>query len=267
MTLDDNSTPQIKIWAPSENLPERIQKLRDHFYSFSNRPETNEPYSFTTGTDWDEVYSVHDWANEPALYAFFPSVNQTLKAMTVKVDLPTDYWDHSLAKRRAIFFHEVMTKYMPVIIIDGELIVGFNFNTALSRSLNKSETSSRNKEMKKYFKEATRLNEVGVGTASAVPGHLIPNYAKVMRVGLRGIAEEYEELLKRDLTPEHREFVESLILGCQTARDVSSRYAKKARELVPKERNISRKDELEKIAHTCERVPWEAPSTFCTVIR
>jgi pyruvate formate-lyase/glycerol dehydratase family glycyl radical enzyme len=262
MTIEENPIPLIKIWAPSQNLSERVQKLRDHFYSFTERKETNEPYSFTTGAEWDEVYSVHDWANEPAIYPFFPSINQTLKAMTVKVDLPTGYWDYGLAKRRAIFFHEVMTKYMPVIIIDGELIVGFNFNTALSRSLNKSETSARNKEMKKYFKEATRLNEVGIGTASAVPGHLIPNYAKVMRVGLRGIAEEYEELLKGDLTPEHHEFVESLILSCKTARDLSRRYAKKARELSLSETSPIRKDELDKIAQICERVPWEAPTTF-----
>jgi pyruvate formate-lyase/glycerol dehydratase family glycyl radical enzyme len=262
MTLEDDNIPHVKIWMPSDDLSERVQKLRDHFYSFADRKETNEPYSFTTGTDWDEVYSLHDWANEPALYPFFPSVNQTLKSMGVRVDLPSDYWNHSLEKRRAIFFHEVMMKYMPVIILDGELIVGFNFNTALSRSLNKSETSTRNKEMKRYFKEATRLNEVGVGTASAVPGHLIPNYAKVMRVGLRGVAEEYEELLKGDLTSEHREFVEALILSCQTARDVSRRYAKKAHDLAQCEINGIRKDELMKLAQICERVPWEAPSTF-----
>jgi len=77
MTLDAKTATDVKIWSPSENLPGRIQELRDHFYSFSDRKETNEPYSFTTDTDWDEVYSLHDWANEPALYPFFPSVNQT----------------------------------------------------------------------------------------------------------------------------------------------------------------------------------------------
>ncbi len=262
MTLNDNTIPAIKIWSPSENLPERIQKLRNHFYSFNTRKETNEPYSFTTGTDWDEVYSIHDWANEPALYPFFPSVNQTLKSMAVKIELPEDYWRYGLAKRRAIFFHEVMTRYMPTLILDGELIVGFNFNTALSRFLSKSQTKARNKEMKKYFEEASRLNTVGVGTASAVPGHLIPNYAKVMKIGLRGIAEEYEEILKRDLTPEHREFIESLILSLQTTRDVSCRYAKKASELARAEPDPSRREELERIREICGRVPWEAPTSF-----
>lgn len=262
MTVEETKTPTIEIWTHSDKLSDRVQKLRDHFYSFHEREETNEPYSFTTGTDWDEVYTVHDWANEPAIYPFFASINQTLKSMAVKVELPEDYWELGLPMRRAIFFHEVMTRYMPTLILDGELVVGFNFNTALSRSLNKSETKVRNKEMKAYFKEATRLNEIGVGTASSVPGHLIPNYAKVMRVGLRGIVKEYEELLKGNLMSEHREFIESLILSCKTAQDVSLRYAKKASQLAESETDSNRKEELEKIAEICTRGPWEIPSSF-----
>jgi pyruvate formate-lyase/glycerol dehydratase family glycyl radical enzyme len=262
LTVDENKEPMIKIWSPSETLSKRVQKLREHFYSFDEREETNEPYSFTTGTEWDEVYTFHDWANEPALYPFMTSIDQTLKAMAVKVDLPEGYWNQGLAMRRAVFLHEVMTKYMPTIILDGELIVGFNFNTALSRSLNKSETKARNKEMDKWFEEASTLNEYGIGTASSVPGHIIPNYAKVMKLGMKGLAEEYRELLKSDITPEHREFVESLILSCETARDVGLRYSKKAQELASNETEQERKKELLKIAHILQRVPWEPPRTF-----
>lgn len=262
MTVDENETPLIKIWSPSETLSERVQKLRNHFYSFNERHETNEPYAFTTGTDWDEVYSVHDWANEPALYPFFPSVNQTLKAMGVKVDLPDGYWNQGLTMRRAVFFHEVMTKYMPIVILDGELIVGFNFNTALSKSLNKSETSRRNKEMAKWFKETSRLNEYGIGTGSSIPGHLIPNYTKVMKIGMRGLAEEYQALLNSELNPTHREFIEALILSCKTARDVGLRYSVRARELADRQQDSKRKEELLRIAEICSRVPWEAPASF-----
>ena len=262
LTVDENKAPLIKIWSPSGVLSERVQKLREQFYSFNDREITNEPYAFTTGTDWDEVYSVHDWANEPAIYPFMPSIDQTLKAMAVKVDLPDGYWQKGLAMRRAIFFHEVMTKYMPIIILDGELVVGFNFNTALSKSLNKSETKTRNKDMDAYFKKASRLNEKGFGTASSVGGHLIPNYAKAMTIGMKGLADEYRAILKGDLTPEHREFVESLILSCETARDVGLRYANKAKALAATEEDSRRKEELARIAEMLERVPWDAPTTF-----
>ncbi|NIV67620.1 hypothetical protein GWN43_02030, partial [Candidatus Bathyarchaeota archaeon] len=49
---------------------------------------------------------------------------------------------------------------------------------------------------------------------------------------------------------------ESLILSCETARDVGLRYSKKAQELVGKEQDSKRKKELQKIAEMLERVPW-----------
>ena len=262
MTANDLDTPSIEIWSPSEGLSPRVKRLRDHFYSFDTRAETNEPLAFSTGTDWDEVYSYHDWANEPALYQFFASISETLKAMAVDVELPRDYWDHGLPMRKAIFFHEVMRRYMPVVILDGELIVGFNFNTALSRSLNKKETKARKKETDAWFKKTKRLNDLGVGTASSALGHVIPNYAKALRIGLKGMAEEYEALLASDISDEHKEFVRSLILSLETAREVGRRYAQKARELAESESDQTRREELEKIASVCDRVPWEPPSTF-----
>jgi pyruvate formate-lyase/glycerol dehydratase family glycyl radical enzyme len=262
MTVENEKDALIDIWSPSEQLSERVRKLREEFYSFGDRKVTNEPYAFTTGTKWDEVYSIPDFANEPALYPFFASVKQTLRAMAIKVELPDDYWTKNLSMRRAIFFHEVMTKYMPIEILDGELIVGFNFNTALSRSLDKKETKSRTKMFNRWFKEASRLNALGVGTATSVPGHVIPNYAKVMKLGLKGISEEYRELLNNDLPKEHSEFIESLILSLETAREVSLRYSRKARELAENESNSKRREELEEIARICAKVPWNPPDSF-----
>ena len=262
MAIGEKSPTVSGIWSPSENLSERVKKLRKHFYSFHEREETNEPYSFTTGTPWDEVYSLHDWANEPAIYIFLPSIDQTLKAMAVNVELPETYWENGLSMRKSIFFHEVMTKHMPVTILEGELIVGFNFNTALSKSLTKGETKKRNKAMKKWFKEAKKFSDLGVGTASSAAGHLIPNYAKALRVGLKGIVDEFNEVLEGDLSKEHREFVQSLILSCETARDFNLRHSEKARELAEAENDPVRKSELETISRVCAKVPWNPPETF-----
>ncbi|TFF91671.1 hypothetical protein EU545_03255, partial [Candidatus Thorarchaeota archaeon] len=262
MTVQEGRPSEVEIWAPSTKLPKRVLELREHFYSFHDRELTNEPYSFTTGTEWDEVYAYHDWANEPAIYQFFPSIDATLKAMAVEVKLPAGFWDTTLEMRRAIFFHEVMTKYIPVTIIDGELIVGFNFNTSLSRSLNKSETKKRNKEMKEWFGQASHLNNTGIGTAAAVPGHIIPNYEKVLQIGFKGLVQEYQELQDDSLPPDHKEFIDALILSCKTARNFAYRYSQEARKLADKETNPERREELEEIARICRRVPWEPPETF-----
>lgn len=253
---------EVEIWSASNELSERVKALRNHFYSFYEREVTNEPYSFTTGTEWDEVYTYHDWANEPAIYQFMPSIDQTLKAMAVSVELPEDFWEHSLPHRRAVFFHEVMTHYMPVEIIDGELIVGFNFNTALSRSLNENETKERNKETDKWFEKAKRLNNLGVGTASSAPGHIIPNYAKVLKIGMKGLVQEFEEILASDISDEHRDFIEALILSCRTARDFNLRYAELAEDRAAETDDAERQAELEEIASICTKVPWEPAQTF-----
>ncbi|MHA1248319.1 MAG: pyruvate formate lyase family protein, partial [Candidatus Thorarchaeota archaeon] len=260
--VEDSKPGTISIWSPSDRLPERVRRLREHFYSFASRSETNEPYAFTTGTEWDELYSFHDWSNEPAIYQFLTSIDGTFKAMAVKVELPEDYWSHGLPMRRAIFFYEAMVHYMPTIIIDGELIVGFNFNTALSRSLTKAETKKRNKEMAAWFKEATRLAELGVGSVSAAPGHIIPNYAKVLRIGMKGMVEEYERIKATKTSEKHREFIDALILSLKTARDLSLRYAMKAEELAAEEADPKRRAELEEIARICRKVPWEPAETF-----
>ncbi len=262
MSVDKDEATSIDVWSHSEKLSSRVKKLREQFYSFDGRTETNEPYAFSTGAPWDQVYSFHDWANEPALYIFLASVRESLSAMAIDLELPDDFWDHTLQMRRAIVFHEAMTHYMPTRILDGEMIVGFHFNTALSKALNKGEAKKRNKEMNKWFKEASRLNGFGVGTTSATPGHIIPNYAKVLRVGFHGLVEEYENILKQPISAEHREFVEALILTCKTARAVNQRYAKEAQELAEIESDSRRKEELEEIARICNKVPWEPAETF-----
>jgi hypothetical protein len=62
MTVEETNRSTVEIWTPSTELSERVVKLRKHFYSFNERTITNEPYSFTTGTEWDEVYAYHDRA-------------------------------------------------------------------------------------------------------------------------------------------------------------------------------------------------------------
>ena len=262
MTIDKDEATSIDVWSHSEKLSSRVKKLRKQFYSFDERTETNEPYAFSTGAPWDQVYSYHDWAQEPALYIFLASIRESFSAMAVDLELPDDFWDHTLPMRRAIVFHEAMAHYMPTIILDDELIVGFHFNTALSKALNKDEAKERNKGMNKWFKEASRLNEFGIGTACAPAGHIIPNYAKVLRVGFRGLVEEYENILKQPISDEHREFVEALILACKTARAVNRRYAKESQGLAEAESDSQRKEELEEIARICNKVPWEPAETF-----
>ena len=55
-----------EMWEPSEELSDRIKKLRKEYFSFYDREYfRNEVIPFTTGTDWDELYSYDDWGDVP----------------------------------------------------------------------------------------------------------------------------------------------------------------------------------------------------------
>ncbi len=48
MTIDKDEATSIDVWSHSEKLSSRVKKLREQFYSFDERTETNEPYAFST---------------------------------------------------------------------------------------------------------------------------------------------------------------------------------------------------------------------------
>ena len=103
-------------------------------------------------------------------------------------------------------------------------------------------------------------------------GHQMANYEKVLHLGLKGIKEEVERYLAQLDQPymhyglkEKRDFYQAVLITLDAAMAYAGRYANLAREMAAKETNPKRKQELERIAEVCERVPvnpardwWEA---------
>ena len=194
-----------QLWSASGALSPRIQRLRKHFWSFYNRQESNEVRSYSTGTPWDMVFSAWSWTNVPEVALFLPGERSYLLAGAQKVELLPGFWEEPLVVRQALFFREVISRYLPVQVLEGELVVGFQFNTALSRCLKKDEARQRDKEEALFLKEWHALNDVGVGNCAAVPGHLVPDYPKALRLGWKGIQEEAQAVAADPLsTPEQR---------------------------------------------------------------
>jgi len=251
-----------KIWSPSPNLSPRVKRLREEFFSFNERPYyRNEVIPFTTGKPWDVVWSPHNWGVVPEMAPFFASYQDSLLAAAKLVPLPADFWKEPLVVRRAIFFKEVISKHLPVKILDGELIVGAYFNTALSKTHTKAEAKRWRALEKRWLKEFTRLNSRGVGNCGAVPGHIIPNYPKVLRLGFRGLKEELEAMLP-EATGKKRDLLRALIICCEAVPLFTARYAEEAERLASEELDPVRKEELLEIARICRKVPWEPAETF-----
>ncbi|MCS7139103.1 MAG: formate C-acetyltransferase/glycerol dehydratase family glycyl radical enzyme [Candidatus Nezhaarchaeota archaeon] len=251
----------VQLWSFSEKLSKRIKKLRDEYFSFERRP-TNEVIAYTTGMPWDEVFSYHDWGVVPEMFPFLPAMRDSLKVLAIKVNLPEDFWKESLPIRRAIFFKKVIEEYLPVRILDGELIVGFHFNTALSKCFTKKEAKRWRKVEERWFRSMVKLSDLGVMNCGAIPGHIIPNYKKVLEKGFKGIRDELLQWMDKHKNKERKDYVRAMIIAVEAVKRFAERYAEEADRLAEKEEDDGRRAELLEIARICRKVPWEPPETF-----
>jgi len=251
------------VWAPAESLSPRVRRLRDEFFSFYRRDYfRNEVRPYTSGTPWDQVWSPHNWGVVPELYVFLSAYQDSLLAAAEPVALPPGFWSEPLVVRRALFFRTVVEEHLPVKILDGELIVGSYFNTALSKTHTRREARRWNRLVGRWRQRAAELNSLGVGNCGAIPGHLIPNYPKALRLGFRGIVAELNAELQQTTDRQKRDFLRALIISCQAVPILAARYAAEAERLAADEPDEARRDELQEIARICRKVPWDPPESF-----
>ncbi|MBC7230997.1 MAG: hypothetical protein H5T74_11490 [Actinobacteria bacterium] len=255
-------TPE-RIWHASDGLTPRVRRLREEYYSIEDRPYfRNEVMPFTTGTEWDAVWSPVNWGIIPEMVPFMGAFAESLRASARVVELPEGFWERSLVMRRAVFFREVCRRHLPVRILEGELIVGGQFNTALSKCHDRREARKWKKSVDKWWKRAAEINELGIGNAGAVPGHLIPDYPRVLRDGFAGIHAGLARMLAEVEDTAHADFLRALMECCEAARELAGRYAEEAERLAGEEGDARRAEELREIARICRKVPWEPAESF-----
>jgi len=113
------------------------------------------------------------------------------------------------------------------------------------------------------------LAKCGLGTELTPGGFMdgVPDYGMVLTRGLNGLIEEAEarkEALDTGKLEDLKKwyFYEGTILCLEGMITLSERYASLAREMAGQEPNLERKEELEGIAKTCERVPANPAGSF-----
>lgn len=252
---------QVKIWGPSSTLSKRVKRLRDEYFDWENRSFRNEVLSYTTGTPYDIVYRRHEDYVVPEIMPFMKAVADCLLALADPVDLQPDFWDQPLIVRRALFFAQTL-RQIPIDILEGELIVGSRFNTALSNCLNERETEEYREVDSLQSERTERLIRHGVSNCGPVPGHIVQDFPKVLHVGFAGIEKEAEEKLVAGKDESRRAFYRAVIICCQAVREFSARYAQEARRQAECEQAYERRQELLEIAEVCERVPYQPAEGF-----
>jgi len=251
------------MWSPSEKLTPRVARLREEYFSFNERDYfRNEVMSFSTGQPWDVVYTEHTWCIVPEVIPFLAAFKTSLLVDADVVPLQDSFWKASSQVRRALFFKEIVEKHLPLHVLEGELIVGGQFNTALSRTFTRSEARTYNRMEKKYVNRLKEVDALGYGNAGATAGHLIPDYPTVLRIGFKGLKKRFEEELAKAGSEPHRDLLRALIISTEVPRILAGRYADKLREMLVKESDPDRQQELEQMAGICDRVPWEPANGY-----
>ncbi|KXB61600.1 formate C-acetyltransferase [Olsenella sp. DNF00959] len=119
--------------------------------------------------------------------------------------------------------------------------------------------------------EVAVFMETGVlgmeGKLNAGDAHLAINHARLLREGLRGYEERTRAAMGAlDLTdPESVDrlaFYRAVLTVIPAVRRWARRYAGLARELAARQDDPARRAELERMAATCERVPYEPARSF-----
>jgi choline trimethylamine-lyase len=130
------------------------------------------------------------------------------------------------------------------------------------RSLRDLLSDTLTEEMKRYFKyEGTFL-------WSLWSEGFVPDYEKLFKIGLNGIIKEAKDKLAdvETLIPidyhEQKDFLNAVILSVKGAIDYARRIAGKAREMMQRENDETRRKQLEEIAMACEWVPANPARTF-----
>jgi len=273
MTAPIVDTSRFAIKVPT-NLSSRIQWLRDYYFQGVERAWNNEYTSWTTGTPWDFQYNELSFYIVPETYAFLQTFRSSFKQMAHHVDLHPDFWKWSLPERRAWFNKEVMVRYLPKEILPGDLLAGARFNIMTSACLTKKETQQRDKQV--YGKNGTRaaimwFHNHGYGNVGATSGHLIPDYARILREGWKAVHAEletaYEALSPSEQRGRKGGQLRAMMTAAAMPRDLALEYSRECARLAQTEPKPVRRQELLSMADSLVRVPWEPAKTFWEAVQ
>ncbi len=251
------------MWSPSESLSPRIRRLRNEYFSFHERDYfRNEVMAFSTGQPWDVVYSEHAWGVVPEIFPFMSAYRDSLLVDAHCVRTQEPFWQLPLIVRRALFFKAIVERYLPVDILEGELIVGGQFNTALSKTLSKKEARTFKTMERRYVRLLKWCDVVGFGNAGATTRHLIPDYKSVLEVGFKGLEKRFLSIRDGCISKEHADTLDALIVSCEVPRILAHRYADRLQEILEGESDQIRRHEIEQMINICRKVPWEPAGSF-----
>lgn len=257
-----------------KNLSPRVQWLRDYFFKGTEREWNNENNVFTTGDKWDTCYDELTYYIVPETKSFYQPFTTGYTAagkILPAEDVAKDFYKRSIVERKALYEKEVIVNQMPKEILPGDLLCGARFNAVYSMGLNKKESKEREKMIKETRKEAVFLIEHGYGNAGATSGHLVPDYAKIVRNGFKAVYEDlqskYNALSKEERNGKKGAQLRAMMTACEIPRDLAAKYREECLKRAAEEKDETRKKELETMAANLAVVPWNGAEDFYQAVQ
>lgn len=138
------------------------------------------------------------------------------------------------------------------------------------------ENKSIEKELETLFDDETNmaldLDVFTLGGRDCSQAHTMPDYDKILSVGLNGLIQECEDNIKTTgggskEAQEKIDFWNACIIACRGVIRYAQRHAELAEAMAERENNAARKAELLRIADVCRKVPGNPPESFREAIQ
>lgn len=115
-----------------------------------------------------------------------------------------------------------------------------------------------------FFRHPTIIS---LGAISSGIGHICQNYAKILKIGFRGVYENARHCLETlDLSNpgavQKYYFYQAEMIVCDAVRVWGQRYSEKILNMIDVEVDAQRRSELIALSDICNRIPWEPAETF-----
>ncbi len=261
-----NEPAYAKAIKEPGDLSPRVKWLRDYYFKGIERNWNNEYLVYTTGTPWDIQFDEISYFIVPETYAFLKTFVVSCRQSAQKVPVPEDFFDWSIPERKAWFTKEVVCRHLPVEILPGDLLCGAQFNLQYSMCLTRKEQEERNRLVKEARDAVFFLNSHGYGNCGATSGHLIPDYARILKGGFKEAYEEieaeYDKLSESERAGPRGGVLRAMKTACHMPKELAARYATLCQNLAEEEEDPVRAGELQVMADNMRTVPWEGAQDF-----
>lgn len=111
----------------------------------------------------------------------------------------------------------------------------------------------------------------GYGNSGSTSGHLIPDYAEILKHGFAGryaqIKTRYDALSGEEKRGRQGANLRTMLTACETPRLLAERYAARCRAAAEQETDEARRQELLRMAQNMDRVPWQGARDFYEAVQ